>query len=93
MCVVSIGDFSMSTTALNGNYQNYGFAPRPSTGDVRRVVREEIKRQKKLDELEAKYQAGEISKFEYNINKFVLNMPQELPDVRKYEAPCVEYMA
>ena len=67
----------MSTTALNGNYGNY---PRqscmPQQPSVRRVVREEIKRQKKLDELEEKYRAGEISKWEYAATKVALNFPQ-----------------
>lgn len=47
------------------------FAPVPK--DTRTIVREEIQRQKALDKLEEKYQAGEISKFEYNVQKAMIN--------------------
>lgn len=88
----------MSTTALteccpNGVYGN-AIMPRRD-GNVRKIVREEIERQKKLDELERKYEAGEISKFEYNLTKFAMNLPKEppMPPVVYAQQPTVEYMA
>ena len=92
----------MSTTALVGNGVNYpginGEArvlPRtgmfPRRPDVRQIVREELERQKRLEELEQKYNNGEISKFEYYVNKTMLSMP--LPPVIYSKAPTVEYMA
>lgn len=64
-----------STTSFTPNkgINSESFAPMPKS--TRQIVREEIQRQKKLDDLEAKYQNGEISKFEYTIQKAVLNMP------------------
>lgn len=85
----------MSTTALNGMnpevYCTTGIMPRRRP-DVRRIVREEIERQKKLDELEQKYKNGEISKFEYYTGRMVLNMPTN-PPVLYNQAPTIEYMA
>ncbi len=85
----------MSTTALNGTnpgmYGPRGILPKRRP-DVRRIVREEIERQKKLDELEEKYKNGEISKFEYYTNKMVLNMPTNPPVVYN-QFPTIEYMA
>lgn len=68
----------MPTTAfaptLNKTADNVNsFAPQEKT--TRQIVREEIQRQKQLDKLEEKYQNGEISKFEYKVQKAVLNMP------------------
>jgi len=88
----------MSTTALTGCCPNDVFSNRVMprrNSDVRRIVREEIERQKKLDELESKYEAGEISKFEYNLTKFALNLPKEpaMPPVVYAQNPTVEYMA
>lgn len=87
----------MSTTALNGMnpevYCTTGIMPRRRP-DVRRIVREEIERQKKLDELEQKYKNGEISKFEYTVGKLVLNGHNFPVDPVIYSnAPTVEYMA
>jgi len=85
----------MSTTALNGMYPStmYPGAIMPTRrNDVRRIVREEIERQKKLDELEQKYKNGEISKFEYYTNKVALNFPQNPPVVYN-QMPTIEYMA
>ncbi len=88
----------MSTTALTGCYPNEvfsnGIMPRRD-GNVRKIVREEIERQKKLDELKGKYEAGEISKFEYNLTKFALNLPKEptMSPVIYAQNPTVEYMA
>lgn len=47
----------------------------PQEKPTRQIIREEIQRQKELDKLESKYEAGEISKFEYVIGKALLNMP------------------
>lgn len=52
----------------------------PQQKPTRQIVREEIQRQKKLDDLEAKYKNGEISKFEYTVQKAVLNMPIIKPE-------------
>lgn len=49
------------------------FAPQEKS--TRQIVREEIQRQKQLDKLEEKYQNGEISKFEYKVQKAILNTP------------------
>ena len=98
MCSEKEGVYVMSTVAFteccpNKVYAN-GVMPRRN-GDVRRIVREEIERQKKLDELDRKYEAGEISKFEYNLTKFALNLPKEpaMPPVVYAQNPTVEYMA
>ena len=84
----------MSTTALTGycptDVCGRSVMPRRN-GDVRKIVREEIEHQKKLDEIERKYEAGEISKFEYRLSKLVLTMPSEPPVV--YSQPTIEYMA
>ena len=58
------------------------FAPQDKS--TRQIVREEIQRQKKLDELEVKYQKGEISKLEYNVQKAVLNMPVVFDKATEY---------
>ena len=63
------------------------FAPREKS--TREIVREEIQRQKKLDELETKYQNGEISKFEYTIQKAVLNMPPITPQTTVCSFGCM----
>lgn len=69
-----------STTSFAPNKGIHGdsFAPMPRS--TREIVREEIQRQKKLDELETKYQNGEISKFEYTVQKAFLNMPAIKPE-------------
>ncbi len=74
----------MSTTALNGVYcprgiQTPGILPRKP--DTRTIIREEVRRQRELEKLEERYKAGEISKFEYIVNKVALNMPTQPPVV------------
>ena len=64
-----------STTSFAPNKGIYGGSFAPQQPSTREIVRQEIQRQKKLDELEAKYKNGEISKFEYTVQKTVLNMP------------------
>lgn len=71
----------MSTTAIVGN-QTGCQCPScimPREKSPREIIREEIKREKKLEELEQKHDAGEISDFEYNVQKFILNMPEITP--------------
>lgn len=62
------------------------FAPKEK--DTRTIVREEIQRQKQLDKLEEKYNAGEISKFEYTVQKAIIKgLPVTInvkPDVCKF---------
>ena len=66
----------MSTTALNS-------VKMPQTPiqviqrqqEIRKIVREEIKRAEKLKELEQKHKAGEVSDFEYKAQKFLLEAP------------------
>ncbi len=48
----------------------------PEGKSTRQIVKEEIQRQKALDELETKYKNGEISNFEYKAGKFLLNLPE-----------------
>ena len=61
------------------------FAP-VKNNDTRKIVKEEIERQKKLDKLEEKYKAGEISNFEYKLGKAMLNLPVSSPDIKVYSA-------
>ena len=63
------------------------FAPEGKT--TRQIVREEIQRQKKLDALETKYQNGEISKFEYNVQKAMLNIPNLIETPQTMHVNCV----
>ena len=73
----------MSTVGCYSNLQNCptkGIAPMPK--DTRTVVKEEMKRQKELDKLEAKYQNGEISKLEYGIQKAIVNNMPIITDPR-----------
>lgn len=78
----------MTTVAASRTFatQNgvYGDSFAPHEKSTRQIVREEIQRQKKLDELEAKYQNGEISKLEYNVQKAVLNMPVVFDKASEY---------
>ena len=71
-----------SKTLVQQNKIGDSFAPQQKP--TRQIVREEIQRQKKLDELEAKYQNGEISKLEYNVQKAVLNMPAVFDKASEY---------
>ncbi len=72
----------MSTTAITSNYPT---AIMPQEKSPRQIVRQEIKRAKELEALQAKYEAGEISKFEYAVNKAAIEMvynsdfPNNLP--------------
>lgn len=74
----------MSTTALNS-------VKMPQTPiqviqrqqEIRKIVREEIKRAEKLKELEQKHKAGEISDFEYKAQKFLLEAPVVLDNAQK----------
>jgi hypothetical protein len=70
------------TFAPNNNVYGNSFAPQEKP--TRQIVREEIQRQKKLDELELKYKNGEISKLEYNVQKAVLNMPVVFDKATEY---------
>ncbi len=72
----------MSTTALASTQaagRNTSIMPQEKS--TRQIVREEIKRAEELKKLEEKYEAGEISKFEYTAQKYLLNLPvvTELP--------------
>lgn len=64
---------TLKDTAYMNKCMDNQFAPQEKT--TRQIVREEIQRQKQLDKLEEKYQNGEISKFEYKVQKTILNMP------------------
>ncbi len=74
----------MSTTALNS-------VKMPQTPiqviqrqqEIRKIVREEIKRAEKLKELEQKHKAGEISDFEYKAQKFLLEAPVVLDNAQE----------
>ena len=78
-----------STTSFAPNKGIYGGSFAPQQPSTREIVREEIQRQKKLDELETKYQNGEISKFEYTIQKAVLNMPPITPQTTVCSFGCM----
>ena len=78
-----------SSTAFAPNNDIYGGSFAPQQKPTRQIVREEIQRQKKLDELEAKYEKGEISKFEYTIQKAMLNMPEIKPEPRYCSFGCM----
>ena len=82
----------MSTTALVGNNMPTGIMPQQKS--PRQIARQEIKRAKELEALKNKYEAGEISKFEYAVNKAAIEMfyNQDLSDnpiPRTYVCNCV----
>lgn len=47
----------------------------PHKKSPREIAREEIRRAQELQKLQEKYEAGEISKFEYTVQKAMLNLP------------------
>ncbi len=71
------GNFIMSISSVAGNQCNLkNCSIMPKEKNTRQVVREEIKRAQKLEQLKAKYKAGEISDFEYKAQKYMLeHMP------------------
>ena len=53
--------------------------------DTQQIAKEEIKHAKKLEELETKYKAGEISEFEYKASKFLLSItPKKVKPANKF---------
>ncbi len=81
----------MSTTAITSNYPT---TIMPQQRSPREIARQEIKREKELDALKAKYEAGEISKFEYAVNKAAIEMTYnsdllDNPFPRTYVCNCV----
>lgn len=66
----------MSTTAINSVRKNPGINHQEKP--TRQVIREEIKRAQQLEKLEEKYESGEISDFEYKIQKYILKCPEIL---------------
>ncbi len=74
----------MSTTALNSiNKPQTPIQVMQRQQEIRKIVREEIKRAEKLKELEQKHKAGEISDFEYKAQKFLLEAPVVLDKAQK----------
>ena len=74
----------MSTTALNSiNKPQTPIQVMQRQQEIRKIVREEIKRAEKLKELEQKHKAGEISDFEYKAQKFLLEAPVVLDNAQK----------
>ena len=65
----------MATTALCGSTDVFDYKYAPKNSQTREIIREEIRRQHKINNLEEKYKNGEISKVEYNVQKAILNMP------------------
>ena len=63
-----------ATTAFAPKNGINGGSFAPQQKSTREIVRQELQRQKNLDELEAKYANGEISKLDYNVQKAILNM-------------------
>ena len=79
----------MSTTALNSvKTPQTPIQVMQRQQEIRKIVREEIKRAEKLKELEQKHKAGEISDFEYKAQKFLLEAPVVLDKAQK---TCVVY--
>ncbi len=74
----------MSTTALNSvKTPQTPIQVMQRQQEIRKIVREEIKRAEKLKELEQKHKAGEISDFEYKAQKFLLEAPVVLDKAQK----------
>ena len=73
----------MSTTALNSVQIGNKNSIMPQEKSTRQIVREEIKRAQELEKLEEKYKAGEISDFEYRVQKFLLETPVLLDKTMK----------
>ncbi len=74
----------MSTTALNSvKTPQTPIQVMQRQQEIRKIVREGIKRAEKLKELEQKHKAGEISDFEYKAQKFLLEAPVVLDKAKK----------
>ena len=74
----------MNTTALNSvRTPQTPMQDIQRQQEIRKIVREEIKRAEKLKELEQKHQSGEISDFEYKAQKFLLEAPVVFDKVQK----------
>ena len=74
----------MSTTALNSvKTPQTPIQVMQRQQEIRKIVREGIKRAEKLKELEQKHKAGEISDFEYKAQKFLLEAPVVLDKAQK----------
>ncbi len=69
----------MSTTALNSVNNKSNIFDRQKT--PKQIIKEEIQRKKKLEEIEKKYKAGEISEFEYKASKFLLSITPKDKDM------------
>ncbi len=66
----------MNINAINGaNTLTQPQNIMPKQKSTREIVREEIQRAEKLKELEEKHQNGEITDFEYMVQKIILNTP------------------
>ena len=74
----------MATTALCGSTDVFDYKYAPKNSQTREIIRDEIQRQHKIDNLEEKYKNGEISKVEYNVQKAILNMPVVFDKASEY---------
>ena len=66
----------MNINSINGtNTLTQSQSIMPQQKSTREIVREEIQRAEKLKKLEEKHKAGEITDFEYMVQKIILNTP------------------
>ena len=66
------------------------FAPQPQSKDnTKLIVKTELKRAKELEKLEAKHERGEISDFDYRINKAAINLMYDLMEETQTGKPPV----
>ncbi len=71
------------------------FAPRPQSKDnTKLIVKTELKRAKELEKLEEKHKNGEITDFEYRVNKAAINLKYDLmEDVATGNPSGMNYVA
>lgn len=79
----------MTTVGRMGLGNDYSQSIMPQEKSTRQIVREEIKRQKQLDQLEQRYEAGEISDFEYKASKALIHLEGVLSNNGQNNPPYV----
>ena len=71
------------------------FAPQPQSKDnTKLIVKTELKRAKELEKLEEKHKNGEITDFEYRVNKAAINLKYDLmEETQTGRPPVMNYVA
>ncbi len=81
----------MSTTAVSPIDNKYSTSNNlgKNENSTRKIVKDEIQRAKKLEEIENKYKSGEISEFEYKASKFLLSITPNDKDIMSKKSHTV----